>query len=224
MAYITFLQRVNLFKTLSLEELEAMRSIFLERDFKKNQVVFYEEDAGKIVYVVKYGELKVIQSAPDGKENILAIHCSGDTFGEMSMLDGKSTPARVTAKEDCRIICISKHNFETVLMKNRRFVENLLIQMCGTLRRAWKTIQVLKYNEAGQRIKQLLLNFAEEDGRQRPDGVALSVRITHQEISEMVGVSRETVSRTLSKLQRMKAMTTEHHRFVLLDHPFWSVP
>lgn len=216
-----FLQRIPLFRNLSVEELETMRNVFQEREYKKNQVIFVEEDAGRFAYVVKFGELKVIQTSPDGRENILAIHHAGDTFGEMSMIDGKTTPATVVAKEDCRIISISKHHFDTVLMKNPRVILSLLQILCGRLRESWKTIQVLKYNEAGMRIKQLLLNFAKTDGVSRPEGILINLKITHQEISEMVGVSRETVSRAISRFQRQKYLIMDHHRFILLDHPFW---
>ncbi len=84
-----------------------LQPIFQEREYKKNQVIFIEEETGKYMYIVKYGEVKVLQTTPDGRRSILAIHGPGDTFGELSLLDNQTTPATVVAMEDCKIISIS---------------------------------------------------------------------------------------------------------------------
>ena len=143
-----------------------MQHIFQEREYKKNQVIFMEEETGKYMYIVKFGEVKVVQSSPEGRENILAIHHSGDTFGEMSLLDNMTTPATVSAMEDCRIITISKIHFDTVLLRNPQVVRSMLAMLCLKLRDSWKIIQVLKFTDSETRLKHILMNLAQSEGIQ----------------------------------------------------------
>lgn len=222
MTSLDFLRRISLFKDLPQEELEGIQPIFQEREYKKNQVIFMEEETGKYMYIVKFGEVKVVQSSPEGRENILAIHHSGETFGEMSLLDNMTTPATVIAMEDCKIITISKANFDTVLMRNPQVVRSMLASLCFKLRDAWKIIQVLKFTDAETRLKHILLNLAQSEGIQQGDEICINVKVTHQELAEMAGTSRETISRLMSKLQNQSLLRISAHKFVLIGHPYWK--
>lgn len=222
MTSLDFLRRNPLFKDLSPEELDAMNHIFLEREYKKNQVIFMEEETGKYMYIVKFGEVKVVQSSSEGRENILAIHHSGDTFGEMSLLDNMTTPATVSAMEDCKIITISKVHFDAVLMRNPQVVRSMLAMLCMKLRDSWKIIQVLKFTDAETRLKHILLNLAKSEGIQKGDEICIKVKITHQELAEMAGTSRETISRLMSKLQTQNLLKISSHKMVLIGNPYWK--
>lgn len=222
MTSLDFLRRNPLFKDLTPEELDGMQHIFLEREYKKNQVIFMEEETGKYMYIVKFGEVKVVQSSPEGRENILAIHHSGDTFGEMSLLDNMTTPATVSAMEDCKIITISKAHFDTVLMRNPAVVRSMLAMLCMKLRDSWKIIQVLKFTDAETRLKHILLNLAKSEGIQQGDEICINVKITHQELAEMAGTSRETISRLMSKLQTQNLLKISAHKMILIGHPYWK--
>lgn len=222
MTSIDFFKRIPLFHNLTAAELQNLQAIFQEREYKKNQVIFIEEETGQYMYIVKYGEVKVLQTTPDGRENILAIHGPGDTFGELSLLDNETTPATVVAMEDCKIISISKQHFEAVLMKNAQVVESLLTILCRKLRDSWKTIQILKFNDAETRLKHVLMSLARVDGQWEADEVLISTKITHQDLAEIAGTSRETISRIISKLQTQKMLKIRAHKFVLVGHDRWK--
>jgi CRP/FNR family cyclic AMP-dependent transcriptional regulator len=222
MTSLDFLRRITLFKDLPQEELESIQPLFQEREYKKNQVIFMEEETGKYMYIVKFGEVKVVQSSSEGRENILAIHHSGDTFGEMSLMDNMTAPATVVAMEDCKIITISKMNFDNVLMRNPHVVQSMLASLCFKLRDAWKIIQVLKFTDAETRLKHILLNLANTEGIQQGDEICINVKVTHQELAEMAGTSRETISRLMSKMQSHGLLKISAHKFVLIGHPFWK--
>jgi CRP-like cAMP-binding protein len=219
---IDFLKRIPLFHHLSQAELGGFQAIFQEREYKKNQVIFIEEETGKYMYIVKYGEVKVLQTTSDGRENILAIHGPGDTFGELSLLDNETTPATVVAMEDCKIISISKQHFESVLMKNPKVVEALLAILCRKLRDSWKTIQILKFNDAETRLKHVLVSLARVDGIWEADEALIHAKITHQDLAEMAGTSRETISRIISKLQAQNLLKIRAHKFVLTGADRWK--
>lgn len=221
MSTLQFLKRIPLFRELSAEELEAWQGIFQEREFKKNQIVFLEEETGNYMYIVKYGEVKAVQTSTEGRENILAIHHSGETFGEMSLLDGKTAPATVVAMEDTRLITISKSNFDSFLMKNPKILLAMLQILSSKLRDAWKTIQTLKYTDAETRLRRILQNLVRSEGVQREDGIQINMKITHQDLAEMAGTSRETISRLLSRLQNQQLIRITARKLILLDHAYW---
>lgn len=218
---IGFLRRIPLFKDFDREELDSIQSIFLEREYKKNQVIFMEEETGNYMYIVKYGEVKAVKTSADGRENIVAIHHTGETFGEMSLLDGNTSPATIVAMEDCRIIYISRQHFETILMKNPKVIMSMLRILCEKLRLSWKSIQALKYTDAETRLKIILSNLARTDGVPDDDGTRINMKITHQSLAEMAGTSRETISRMISRLQNQNLLKMSSRKFVLLDHPYW---
>ena len=97
---IEFLRRIEIFAELPDEELANAASLFRERKYRKNDIIFFEEDTGHYLYFVKEGRVKVSRLLPNGKEMILAFHEEGEYFGEMSLIDGGTTPASVTTSND----------------------------------------------------------------------------------------------------------------------------
>ena len=92
-----FLREVALFEQLRDEELAEVAGMFRERTYRKNDIIFFEEDTGNYMYIVKDGRVKVSRLLPNGKEMILAFRETGEYFGEMSLLDGGTSAATVTA-------------------------------------------------------------------------------------------------------------------------------
>jgi CRP/FNR family transcriptional regulator, cyclic AMP receptor protein len=214
-----FLKRVPLFSALTTEELTDLMRVFQERVYRKNQIVFLEEDTGEYMYLVKSGKVKVSKATPEGKENILAIHNSGEFFGEMSLLDGKTSPATVTAMEPCRLLIVSKQDFQTVLLRNEKISSRLMAILCSRLREAWSHIQTLSFASAETRILSTLNRLAQSSGVRDRRGVIINVKITHLELAEMSGTSRETATRIIIKLQEEGQLDIVDHKFVLLDQP-----
>lgn len=212
-----FLKKVSLFSELSTDELNDIQRVFVEKIYKKNQIIFLEEDTGEYMYLVKSGKVKVSKATPEGKENILAIHNTGEFFGEMSLLDGRTAPASVTAMEPCRLLIISKHDFANVLMRNEKVAGKLIAVLCHRLREAWNQIQTLSFSSAETRILATLNRLAQTSGVRDKRGIIVNVKLTHMELAEMAGTSRETATRIIIKLQEEGILDIVDHKFVLLD-------
>ncbi|PYV12243.1 MAG: Crp/Fnr family transcriptional regulator, partial [Acidobacteria bacterium] len=159
-----FLRRVPLFAGLSDEEFRELETIFQPRAYRKNQVIFVEEETGEYMYVVIAGKVKASKTSATGKETILAIHQPGDFFGEMSLLDGKTSPATVSAIEDCKIAIISRADFQRLLMCNERVVSQIIQVLCSRLRSVWNQVQSLSYSNADSRIRAGVLQLARRHG------------------------------------------------------------
>jgi CRP/FNR family cyclic AMP-dependent transcriptional regulator len=213
---VDLVRKVPLFSTLTDQEFSQLQHIFVTRSYRKNQVIFLEEETGDYMYLVLTGKVKVTKSGSGGKERILAIHQAGDFFGEMSLLDGKTSPATVSAMEDSKIISVSGTDFHRYLMNNQKVLLQIINVLCARLRQVWQT-QSVSSSTADARIRMGILQLAKRHGIRDSHGTIIDLKITHQELAEMVGTSRETVTRVLAKLREQGIIEVDHRRMTLLD-------
>src|SRR4030042_6672040 len=217
---IEFLRNIQLFSSLSDEELLHVSSSIMLKEFKKNEVILYEQDTNEFMYIILFGKVRVIQTTEDGKEIILATHKSNELFGEISLIDGKTSPATVLATETSLIAIISKKDFYSLLIHQSKVLEKMLQILCSRLRESWKRIEILNFNDASQRIKMLFLLLSHDNGQKTPEGVVLNIKLTHQNIADMVGLTRETVTRVIDKFRRDGEIKVLKDKCILLRQDF----
>jgi len=196
------LNSIELFSSLTDEELRVIDKRLVVKRFSKNEVILHEEDTHEYMYIILSGKVKVIQMTEDGKEILLAIHQAGELFGEMSLIDGKTSPATVVATEDCTVNIISKKEFYSSIHTQKKILDNLLQILCSRLRESWGTIQMLNLKNASERIKILFFMLSNKYGKTTAEGITLHIKLTHKDIAEMSGMTRETVTRVIDKWQK----------------------
>src|SRR5512147_227236 len=98
---IEYLKKCELFCSMTTEELLRVRDKIVIKNFRKNEIILHEEETNEYMYILLDGDAKVTQLTNDGKEIIMTVHHSGDFFGELSLIDGKTMPATVRATRDC---------------------------------------------------------------------------------------------------------------------------
>jgi CRP/FNR family transcriptional regulator len=216
------IKRTLLFSSLTDDELDNLINKMLVKQFEKNETILYEEDTNEFMYIILLGKVKVIRTTEDGKEIILTIHQSGSFFGEMSLIDGKTSPASVVATEDSLISIISKTDFFSIIFSQNKITKNLLEILCERLRKSWDTIQLLNFNNAAQRAKMLFLMLSDDYGEKTPEGIILNIKLTHQDISDMTGLTRETVTRVIDKFQKNKEITILKDKYIRLSTNFFQ--
>jgi CRP/FNR family transcriptional regulator len=213
---VDLIRKVPLFSTLTDAEFTQLEHVFVTRAYRKGQIIFLEEETGNYMYLVLAGKVKVSKASSGGKETILAIHRSGDFFGEMSLLDGKTAPATVSAMEDARIISISGSDFHRYLLHNEKVLLQIINVLCSRLRQVWQT-QSLSSSTADARIRRGIYDLAKKHGVRDAHGTIIDLKITHQELAEMVGTSRETVTRVLARLKEQGIIEIAQRRMTLID-------
>jgi CRP/FNR family transcriptional regulator, cyclic AMP receptor protein len=213
---VDLIRKVPLFSTLTDDEFSQLAHIFVMRAYRKGQIIFLEEETGNYMYLVLSGKVKVSKAGTGGKETILAIHRTGDFFGEMSLLDGKTSPATVSAMEDAKIISVSGSDFHKYLLHNERVMLQIINVLCARLRQVWQT-QSLSSSTADARIRMGIYQLAKRHGIRDAHGTIIDLKITHQELAEMVGTSRETVTRVLARLKDQGILEIDQRRMTLLD-------
>jgi CRP/FNR family transcriptional regulator, cyclic AMP receptor protein len=214
------LRMIELFATLTDEELDSINKLLAVKRFKKNEVILYEEDTSKYMYIILNGKVKVVQMTEDGKEILLAIHQAGEFFGEMSFIDGKTSPATIIATEDSIINIISKDEFYATIDTHKKILYNLLYILCSRLRESWEKIQLLNLKNASDRLKILFYMLSNKYGEKTSKGITLNIKLTHQEIAEMTGMARETVTRVLDKWSKEGEISILDNKLIQLKPDF----
>ncbi len=220
---IKSLKKTALFSSLTYDELQRIQGNIVFKNIQKDEIVLYEENTSEFMYIILDGEAKVVQSVESGKEIIISMHQSGEFFGELSLIDGKTAPATVCATRDSMIAIISKHDFYALLFSQNKVLENVLKILCSRLRESMQKIQILNFNNAAQRIKMLFLMLAETYGEQSEDGTILKIKLIHQDIASMTGLTRETVTRIIDKWRRGGEIQVLKNKFILLRSEFESI-
>lgn len=217
---IEHLKKIQLFSSLTDDELYQIKDKLSLKRYKKHEAILFEEDTSEYMYIILNGKTKVIQTTEDGKEILLAMHHSGEFFGEMSLLDGKTSPATVVAMEDSSVAIISRQEFYSLIRAQKKVLDNLLLILCSRLRDSWEKIQLLNLKNASQRIKILFLMLSDKYGEATAEGVTLKIKLTHQEIAEMTGMTRETVTRMIDKWQKDGEISVLKNKFIHLSSHF----
>jgi CRP/FNR family transcriptional regulator, cyclic AMP receptor protein len=195
MSLVPALRRVPLFAELSDAEIERVAELARERAYPKGSVILFEDDPGDALYVVVTGAVKVVLIGEDGREVILSVLKDGDFFGEMALIDDEPRSAHVIAMEDANLLVLRREDFQQRLREAPGMAVGLLHALSRRLREADDKIGGLVLLDVNGRVATLLLRMADEN-----DGVHITHRVTHHTIAQMVGSSRETVSRTMREL------------------------
>lgn len=191
-----FLASVPLLSGLDPAEIARFADMTRERSYPKGSVILFEDDPGDSLFLVKNGRVKVVLIGEDGREVILGILTVGDHFGELSLIDGHPRSAHVIAMDDAQLIVLRREDFRRRVEESPRVAWALLVEISRRLRRADEQIGSLVLLDVDGRIARLLLDAAAESG-----GATIEKRLTHQTIAQMIGASRETVSRAMREFQ-----------------------
>ena len=211
------LKQTFVFSEFSDDELRAVTAVVAERSFKKGTTIFHEGQPGVAFYIVKSGRIKVFKLAEDGRELILGIFGDGALFGDVPVFDGGPYPAGATALVDTRVYSINREDFERLVAGHPNMSLKVIRVLGRRLRQAHGFVMDIAMKSAPQRLSSLLLKLAEEYGVREDQGLVLDLPLTRQEIAELMGVSRETAIRELSKFSRAGTIRLDGKRIIILD-------
>jgi len=206
---ISLLRQVPLFEGLDDEQLDAIALVTITRRFDKHQVIILAEEEGDALFIISSGQVKVSIVSEDGREVILSLLGTGSVFGELSLLDGKPRSANVVTTENTDLYMLRRSDFLQLVYKVPQIAVGLLAELAARLRKTDRKIGGLALLDVTSRISETLLQLADEHGTETDDGVLLKSRPTHQQIANMSGTTRETVSRVLKRLEKQGYISTE---------------
>ncbi|MBX3174636.1 MAG: Crp/Fnr family transcriptional regulator [Gemmatimonadaceae bacterium] len=206
------LRTVPLFSQLRDSDLELLAPLFSERRYVRNNVIRFAHDPCDFFAIVLEGQVKVMLVAEDGREVVLALVQKQDFFGEMTLLDDEPYAASVIATEDTKLLVLRRDELRKAIRDLPDMSFGLLRALCGRLLEADHKIGGLMLLDASGRVANLLLDLSSKSA----DGVIRDLP-THQVMAQMVGSSRETVSRTISAMSTKGIIAVESDGTRLLN-------
>ncbi len=211
------LRSVPLFREVAEGDLRALAQLVRERSHPRGSLILTQGDPGEALFLIRSGQVKVSVLAEDGREVILSVLAPGSFFGEMALVDDEPRSAHVIAMEDTTLLQLRRDDFRARLRSSPELAVSLLRELSRRLRRADDTIASLMLLDVNGRVAHLLLDLAREEGGET--GTKITRRLTHAAIGQMVGASRETVSRTMRTLVIRNVIAVTRREISLLDFP-----
>lgn len=214
---LSFLRSVAIFSQLAPSELEPLAEKLRRRTFQKGEVIFHEDDPGDRLYFLGEGMVKISLVSSDGRENDIVLLTPGDCFGEMSVLDGGTRSATAVAIEPTETVTLSREEFLGFLRDHSRVAIQIIHLLIRRLRAMDEMIGGMVFLDVPTRVAKKLLELSHTYGDDRTAEGNLTVPIAQEELSRLVGSSRETVSRALATYRRMGLLDTSHRRITITD-------
>ena len=208
------LRKHEIFSDLDNDALEQLGRYAKHTVLKRGATIFSKGDAGNSLYAVISGTVKISISSPDGRNAILNLVGPGETFGEMSVLDGQTRSADATANTNCEIYVIDRRDF-LPFMRNQPALSMKFIELlCARLRWTSDQVEQIILQNLPGRLASALLRLSEKH-KFAPQG--RTIAITQQEISEMVGMTRESINKQLRAWAARDWVRLEHGAIVVLN-------
>ena len=220
---VDLLKGVELFSELNEEQLGMIANLVIVKNYNRDETVVLEgDDSVQALYLIATGSVQVYMTGIDGRETILSFLERGDFFGEMSLIDGEPRSASVRTVTDAKLLVIHRESFLSLLRKSPEIAMALMSELCKRLRKANKQIGSLSTMSVSGRVAGTLLNLMQERGVRihTDNGNMVTVihnRPTQQQLADMSGTTRETVSRICSLLVRANAIAMTGKDIVIFD-------
>ena len=200
---MNILKKIPLFSCFNEKELDYTYSKGIRKRAAKGSFIVRYGEYGDSLYLIETGSVKLTLFNKDGKVIILSTLDAGDFFGEFSLLDGQPRSCTVIAETDCDLFILTRQTFTSLLNEIPEMALNILKEMSLRLRKADKKIESLALLDVNGRVLQVLYEIASEDGKKTDADYSFDKLPTHDVIADIVGTTRESVTRAISSIRRI---------------------
>jgi CRP/FNR family transcriptional regulator len=211
------MRRIDLFKNLSEDELKELEPYLARTAYKKKEGIFSEGDPPEWFYIVLKGKVKITKLSQEGKEIILEIISPADIFGGVAVIRGFPYPANAVAMEDSEVLKISRRNLMRIVDRFPNLMYCIALQLGDRMKSSYDSLKNIALERVEARIAALLLKLANKIGVETKEGTLIDMRLTKQEVADMVGTTVETSIRTFSKFKKEGLTTDSDGRFIIKD-------
>ncbi|ACL69351.1 Crp/Fnr family transcriptional regulator [Halothermothrix orenii] len=210
------LKELMVFSKMERDEVALICERAYEKWFRKGEVIFFENDDNRNLYVLVSGRVKLSMLSAEGKEKVLTILQEGDIFGEVSLFDQDPLPVTAEVIKDSRLIVLPVKDLENIIMKNPKVAIKIIEALAKKTRLLTGQIRDLVFYDAEGRLASLLLRFAKDFGIDVKSGTLIDLVLTHQEIANLLGSSRVTVTKLLNQFIDEGIIKTYKRKIVIM--------
>ena len=212
-----YLKKIALFGDLPAPVVQKLSETVELREVRRRQVIYLPGDPGASVFFVNGGRVKISKVTRDGKELTLAYRGPGEIFGELCMLEGGPREEMAEAMENAMITELTRDEFEKIVQQNGMLGYRLTKAMLQRRREVENKVEQLLFKDVNAKLAELLLRLGNEYGVQSGRGTLVALKITHQEMANLIGSTRETVSLTLSMFKKKGLIQTDGRKVIISD-------
>ena len=211
---LSVLRQHPIFRELEPDALDQLCRYAKPTSLKRGATIFSKGDPGSSLYAVISGTVKISVSSPDGRNAILNLIGPGEIFGEVAVLDGGERTADATASTNCEILVIDRREFLPFVKQQPVLAMKFIELLCDRLRCTSDQVEQVILQDLPRRLASALLGLTE---KRKLDPSSRTIAITQQEISEMVGMTRESINKQLRSWAARDWVRLEHGAIVLLN-------
>jgi len=212
-----YLKRVPVFSGLNEIDLEKISGISIYKKYSKGTVLFMEGDPGEAFYFVQSGKVKIYKTALDGREHIFTIINEGGVFAEVTLFNSTSYPASAEVIEDSEIGMIKNSDLENLIKQNADIALQIIKIFSKKLFQSQQKVKELALGDTYGRTALTILKLAREQGIETAEGVQLKLDLSRQDLANMIGTARETVSRALSQFKKDGLIDIKGKKMIIKD-------
>jgi CRP-like cAMP-binding protein len=211
------IRQVPIFSTFSASEAKEINPYLVHTRFRKKETIFSEGDPPDWLYVVKKGKVKITKLSQAGKEIILEIIAPVDFFGGVAVMRGFSYPANAVAMEETEVLKISRKNLLNIMDRFPSLMYCMATSIGDRIKGSHEALKSIALEKVESRIASLLIKLADKAGEKSGDGLLINMRLTKQDLAEMVGTTVETSIRTMSKFSKSGILASKSGKIVIRD-------
>ena len=199
---IWYLKRFNIFSGMNEEEMEELSRMIDTEEIKRHEMIYLQGDPARWVYFLKKGLVQLSRVSATGRSVTVDLLKPGEIFGELSLEKRENLSSEAVALQPCTLCRITRSRFEELLETHRGMVMSVNKILGFRLRKVENAIQDLLFLSVPARLAKLIDTLLETNGRETAEGMELTLRLTHQDLANLVGATREMVSNVLGKWTR----------------------
>lgn len=212
---IELLTKVPLFSNMNEQQLELIAQRCHRKGYPSGTILFREKEIGNEFYIVLAGSVKIYTSSPGGGEKVLTVVKSGESFGELALIDGKPRSASAQTLETCALLVLDKQDFLDVLRAQFDISLCIMQELCQRLRDTNSHVHDLTFLDSRTRILKQLITMANKHGTRRGSQITLRVTLNYDELSQMAGVQKDVLMQVLRELQAKGVLMATYDEFTI---------
>jgi CRP-like cAMP-binding protein len=213
----SILARASIFAGLDARQLDALAALAVRRRYRAREVVLRKGDPALQIFVIASGRLKAITAGSEGRQAALAIMGPGEVFGEVAVLDGQPRSATITAIEPCELVILQRNDLFHFLERSPTAAIKLLEVLARRLRHLTDRVEDSTFLDLPARLAKQLLHLADRYGRKDGAGTHIELKLSQQELGDLVGATRESVNKQLRAWENDGVLTQNGGRLILAD-------
>jgi CRP/FNR family transcriptional regulator len=211
------LKKIDLFKNLADDDLKELEPYLVTATVKKKEDIFSEGDQPEWFYIVSRGKVKITKLSQEGKEIILELISPTDIFGGVAVLRNFPYPANAVAMEDSELVKISRKNLMRLVDRFPNLMYCIALQLGDRMKSSYDSLKNIALERVEARIAALLLKLAGKVGTETKEGLVIDMRLTKQDVADMVGTTVETSIRTFSKFKKQGLVADADGKIIIRD-------